>query len=403
MSLSEPDERPTIEWTPARLGLVAVAIVAIIYALISIRFTLVPTGERVSNAAGGVLGNDFMIFYSSSKIVLEGEPANVFDQDVFFALQDSISGKSLHFPFGYPPHVLLLLAPLALVPYIAALYGWLAFVAVPFVALARRMSGTPWLALLVMPPIVQNMISGQNGAFTAALIAGGVAAIATGRSFLAGLLFGCLAYKPQVLVLAPICLLACRDWRAFQGLVVTGLGLPLLGLAVFGFDIWRQFVEHLPEHMAYVTSGRLPRDRFATTFISLLELTGSENVARAGQAVSTLCAWGLVYWSWRKTSDVFARVLAFAVAMPLATPYIYDYDLALWALPAAFLGMRLWRGQVGGAWWLAFLLLTFLPSLIWIVSTTKHNVTVLPVLALAPFVIAAVRQTAGPRPIAAPL
>ena len=89
-------------------------------------------------------------------------------------------------------------------------------------------------------------------------------ALAAGRSLLAGLLFGCLAYKPQVFVLAPICLLACRDLRALIGLAITGLGLPLAGLVAFGLDIWLKFIEHLPEQMSYVTSGRMPRERFAT-------------------------------------------------------------------------------------------------------------------------------------------
>ena len=58
-----------------------------------------------------------------------------------------------------------------------------------------------------------------------------------------------------------------------------------------------------------------------------------------------------------------AKTLAFAVALPLATPYLYEYDFALWSLPAAMLAMRFWRGEAGGAWWLAFVILAFLPWL----------------------------------------
>ena len=380
--------------TPARVGLLVLAVIAICYAGLSVRFTLVPTGEGLRNGSGGVLGNDFLFFYSASKLVLAGDPLTVFDQKRFFDLQEAIAGQRVQFPFAYPPHILLLLAPLALLPYLPALYAWLALTMAPFIYVMRRMSGAPLLALIFLPPLLQNAISGQNGALTATLVAGGIAALSAGRSLLAGLLLGCLAYKPQVFVLAPICLLACRDVRAFVGLCITGLGLPLLGLAAFGVDIWRQFIEHLPEQMSYVTSGRMPRNRFATVFIMFLDFTGNETIAKAVQALSTLCAWALVYWCWRRTRDVFARALAFAVAMPLATPYLYEYDFALWSLPAAILAMRIWRGEAGGLWWLALVILAFLPPMIWIVSTTKNNVTALPVLALVPFVIWAARCAA---------
>ena len=143
--------------------------------------------------------------------------------------------------------------------------------------------------------------------------------------------------------------------------------------------------------MSYVTSGRMPRERFATVFITLLDFTGHETFAKAGQGISTLAAWAFVYWCWRRTRDVFARALAFCVALPLATPYLYEYDFALWSLPAAFLGMKIWRGEADWRDWGAFVVLAFLPTLIWIVSLAKMNVTVLPVLALVPFAAAAVR------------
>jgi hypothetical protein len=335
---------------------------------------------------------------------LAGEPLAVFDQERLFALEESIAGQRLQFPWAYPPHLLLALAPLALLSYIPALYAWLAATTAPIVWLIRRLSGAPVLAILILPPLVQNAISGQNGALTATLVAGGLAAMAAGRPLLSGLLFGCLVYKPQVFVLAPICLIACRAPRAFAGLAITGIGLPLLGLIAFGPEMWRMFFEHLPDQLSYVTSGRMPRDRFATIYVALQNLGAGETLAKAGQAVSTLAAWGLVYWCWRRTGDVCVRAFALCVAMPLASPYMFDYDLALWSLPAAMLAMRIWRGEGGARDWIPFLILAFLPPLIWMGSLAKVNYGVVAVLALVPFVAARAHgqpyQTLTPPPLA---
>ncbi len=373
-----------ISWTAPRIALMACASLAIFYTVLAIRFTLVPTGDGVHNASGGVLGNDFLFFYSASKLVLAGTPQMVFDQARFFDLQESIAGQRLQFPWAYPPHLLLLIAPLALLSYIPALFAWLAVTTAPLILLIRKLSGAPLLAALILPPLIQNTISGQNGALTASLAAGAIAALAARRNFLGGLLFGCLVYKPQVFVLAPICLLACRSPRAFAGLAVSGLGLPLAGLLLFGPDMWRMFFEHLPDQMSYVVSGRMPRKRFATIFIFLLDTTASETIARIGQGISTLAAWAMVYACWRRSGDVFVRAFAFCVALPLSTPYLYEYDFALWSLPAAFLAMRIWRGQGGAGDWAAFLILSFLPPGIWISSLVGLNFAVIGILALVP-------------------
>lgn len=381
--------RNVVQWNANRIGLAVVAAFSVFYAVLAVRFTLVPTGDGLRNASGGVIGNDFLFFYTASKVLLAGDAAMVFDQTRFFALQQQIGGQPIQFPWAYPPHFLIFLAPLAWMPFIPALFVWLTATTAPFVFIIRRYSALPLLTIPFLPPIVHNLISGQNGALTASLAAGGMAALAVRRSWLAGILFGCLAYKPQTFVLAPICLLACRDLRAFGGLMITATGLPLLALAAFGTDIWASFFEQLPRQMSYVTSGRMPTDRFATVFIFLFSATGDETLARVGQAISTMAALTLVYACWRRSKDFYARALAFCVALPLATPYLYEYDFALWSLPAALLATKLWRGEAGGVQWIALIVLMWLPPVIFWSSLAGLNYSVLGVLALVPFAFAA--------------
>ena len=392
----------SIQWNVSRVVLLLGALAAGFYALLGVQYTLVPTGEGLRNLSGHVLGNDFLFFFTASKLALAGEHLTVFDQPRFFEIQTAISGRNIKFPWAYPPHFLLFVAPLALLSYVPAMCLWIVGTLAPFIVLIRRYAGLSWLAIPVLPPLVQNAISGQNGALTASLVTGGIAALASQRSLLAGLLFGCLAYKPQVFVLAPICLLACRDPRALIGLAITGIGLPLLGLIFFGADMWRLFFLHLPDQMSYVVSGRMPRERFATVFIGLLDLTENANLALAGQAISMLAAWALVYWCWRRSSDVFVRAFAFSVAMPLSTPYLFEYDYALWSLPAAILAMRVWSGQ--GCWrnWIPLIILALLPPFIWYVSNFGYNLSVGFTLMLAPFLVAEARRAPSVERLAIP-
>ncbi len=384
------DAPPISRGTP----LIILAAMSFSYAVIAVWFSLIPA-QGLKNFAGALTGNDFLAYYSGSLKLLAGEAIGVFDQTSFFALQQTISGMTKQFPWAYPPHFLFIVMPLAWLPYLPALYLWIAATSLPLILVMRRFTALPWPLLLVIPPLVQNAINGQNGALTASLLVTGIAALAAGRSWTAGILLGVLSYKPQVFILAPICLLAARDFRALFSLCATVTLLFLASLLFLGIDIWWSFLHNLPQQFAYVLEGRVPADRFPTVFILIFKLTGSALAAQIIQAFSTLAAWSLVYWSWRNSSALLPRILAVCIAMPLSAPYMFEYDLALWAFPAAILWMRLWQRAGTYSDWMAVTLLWLTPPLIWISSLAKINVSVFAILLLVPYVIATVRKEPG--------
>jgi hypothetical protein len=381
------------------LPLVALATLAAVYAALALPICLLPAGPALRNGAGSVVGNDFLTFYAASVLVHAGEAAAVFDPSRFFALQEAISGLKQHFQWAYPPIFLLVVAPLAGLPYLAALAAWLGTASLAFGLIVRRLSGLALPLVLLAPPLVQNAVDGQNGALTATLIAGAIFALSLRRTVLAGCLFGLLAYKPQVFVLAPVCLLAGREWRALLALVLTSCGLGLLSLACFGIDVWWKFLAHLPAHAAAVMANARPSDRVPTVFAAIYKLTLNTRAASIAQGIATLGAWALVFWVWRKTTGVFARALAICIAMPLSTPIMLEYDLAIWTFPSAMLAAHLWRNA--GSWqdWLALFFLALLPSLIWIASSVYVNIWGAAILlAFVPYVAFAARRANGELP-----
>lgn len=79
--------------------------------------TLVTDGGGTGD--GFVAGHDFVAFYSASRAVFDGNAALVYDKDFMNAAQHGLVGDTTvgYLAFMYPPTYLLLVSPLALVPY----------------------------------------------------------------------------------------------------------------------------------------------------------------------------------------------------------------------------------------------------------------------------------------------
>jgi alpha-1,2-mannosyltransferase len=69
-------------------------------------------------------------------------------------------------------------------------------------------------------------------------------------------------------------------------------------------------------------------------------LGGGIEVAWTAQALFALLAAGTVMWTWRKCPAMDLRSAALVTGIAMTTPYIFDYDLTLLALPIAWLGAR---------------------------------------------------------------
>ena len=73
--------------------------------------------------------------------------------------------------------------------------------------------------MLAAPVTLICLTHGHNGFLTALLLGGGLMLLDE-RPFVAGLLLGCLIYKPQFALVLPPLLLAGWNWRAIAGAAV---------------------------------------------------------------------------------------------------------------------------------------------------------------------------------------
>ena len=291
------------------------------------------------NAGGANIGRDFVALWTAASLALGGDPAAGYDQALLHAAEQTTIGAPVGLiTWHYPPSFLMLVLPLALLPYPAAAALWIATTFVGFARLLQRVAPHPLtgLAALIFPATAQCLISGQNGAYSAALIAGGLLSLER-RPLLSGFCWGLLAYKPQVAMAAFAALVFGRHWRALCVALSVAAALALASLAVLGAEPWLAFLHGLGEARALLEAGRVPWDRMATAFASARLAGFGIAASYALQIAVALLALSVLAQLWWRRAPLPLAGSALVLAIPLTTPYAYDYDLVMLLLPLAWL------------------------------------------------------------------
>ena len=345
---------------------------AIAYLIVGVKYNLLVAGPGFLNLAGNGAGSDFIASYAAAKQATTGGGAGVYDVAKLHALEVALLGANAGvYPWSYPPPYLLIVAPLALLPFVPALWTWLIATTAALILAVRQAAPhllTPVL-VVIFPGVMQNLFAGQNGALSAALIAGGLVSLA-GRPALAGFFFGMMIYKPHIAILLPLCLIAGRHFRALAWMVATAVALVLASLAAFGLEPWVLFIEQMPKSLEYNAIGLLPWQRVPTVFVAVLKATDNNIWALAAQGISTICAVAACVWVWMRNRDLAARALVLAAAILLATPHALDYDTAILVIPFAFLAWQAWRSGPKPGMLFMLVLLWIAPLLMWFASHT---------------------------------
>lgn len=284
---------------------------------------------------GKPVGGDFVTFAAAGQLASDGRAAEAWDVGALHAVQTAILGVEVQpLAWHYPPNALLGAAPLAWAPLELAVALFLAGTVAAYVAVVRGVHDDPqvvWPAL-AFPGLLQTVIQGQNGALTTALFGGGILLLRR-HPFLAGVVLSLLAYKPHFVPLVGLALVAGRQGRAVAGALVGGLAQAALTLLAFGPAPWRAFVDNIPFATHVLEAGLVARFKMPTVAAALLELGVPVGGARAAQGAAALAAAAAVAWAWSRHRPEAARGTVLATGALLATPFAFDYDLALLILP----------------------------------------------------------------------
>ena len=339
-----------------------VAVVCLIVSAASIGL-LFATANGTLDWMGRPLGTDFSQLWTAGTMVWDGRASAVWDWPSHFAVQQQVHQSKTVDLFGwhYPPPFLLIAAALASLPYIPALIVWQAATLAPLTWLAQRYleRRDACLYLLAAPVTLVCLVHGHNGFLTALLLGGGLILLDR-KPFLAGLLLGCLIYKPQFALVIPLLLLVTGQWRAILGAAVSSLALIGLTLAIWGWPVWQAFIDSLPlTRDVVVEQGRTGWQKIMSPFSAVRSWGLAIGPSWIVQAVFALGAIAATLWLALKARTALRNAAA-AAAVLIATPYVLDYDYVVLMLGVAFLwkdgeehGWGSWEKTLLAVTWLA--------------------------------------------------
>jgi hypothetical protein len=306
---------------------------------------------------GLLKGTDFLHFYTLGSLALEHRGADLYDMNAQaeIAFQRVPQAGRLFFVSLYSPHVSLLFAPFATLPYGAALALWLILNALLYglccYAVWKRCPNLQHDARLVLllalayPGFFHLIVWGQSSGLALACFACAYLGLYTNRKFLAGLAIGCLMVKPQLGLAAALVFVAAGEWLAIAGAVTSGVASLLVGWAYYGTSVMRDYFTQLwniPRVMQLLEPRRYQMHSLRAFWAILLPSPPMAFWLYAVSAVAVLC---LTLLCWKGRASLGLRFSALLVATVLISPHLTVYDLVI--LAPAFLLLADW---VQGKW-----------------------------------------------------
>ena len=302
---------------------------------------------------------DFLQFAAAGQLAWTGDAPAIWD---FAGHQVKVApfglvGLEGYWGFPYPPNAVIFVAWLGFLPYLPGALVWVgATLASAWAVVRRIVPGHPAL-VFAFPAVFVNAAHGQNGFLTAAAVGGALLALPS-QPIVTGLCIGVLAFKPQFGVLIPIALVAGGYGRAFAASTAAVALFVGVSWVAWGTGAWLAFLHSLS------TSGQMVVETSSigksVTVMSAVRLVGGGGtLASAAQAGATLTVAAAIAWLWSRDVSLDLKCAGLAIAIPLASPYAFDYDLTVFGVGLAFLareglrdGFRPWEITMIAAGWL---------------------------------------------------
>ena len=346
-----PTETEADRSSPRRLGIFTTwrlqaygyGLAALYAALLVI---LYKSGLWIVDSRGLPVYSDFICPWLAGVQALHGDTALLYDPVEFAKIQEALVGpRDYVYPnWPYPPMFFFVLIPFALLPYAYAFIAWdvatlTGCIAVVYLIVRR----SPAVALTLASPLTAwTFFAGQNGFLWGSLL-GASLLLLERRPVLAGLVIGCLSWKPQFGILLPVALAASNQWRAVASATATVILLAGASLAAFGTAVWEAFPQELAAQSSEVLvagghAHSIPDWGYIQTVYGLVRtLDGSAAAAWLAQGATALGAGIIVWLVWRSPARYALKAATLSAAALIATPYAFATDLAAIVIPAAFL------------------------------------------------------------------
>jgi hypothetical protein len=295
------------------------------------------------------VARDFSNFWMGGRLALTGHVSDIYDLKAYMmAMHGHFSSAQPFMNFSYPPHTLVLLAPLGALPFGVALPLWLTLSVIGLLSLAP-LTGTKWttearLILIAAPAVLFMLAIGQATALLAVLFIVGLRWIDQ-KPILAGVLLGVLSIKPHLCALLPFVLIARRAWTTIAAGVVTVATLVAISLIAFGLEPWTAYIAKTLPYQARVIAEPFGFvwSIMVSPYAWFVKLGASAQVAMTlhGLIALPIAVYAMRAYFFTLNHDPALGVFVLALATICVIPYGLSYDLVL---PIAALALWLASG-----------------------------------------------------------
>ena len=290
-----------------------------------------------------VVGRDFLNFWMYGRAAGSPDPSAFYDPAVYNRALVPIAGPDYAGQnWSYPPSIMLIAAPFAKLPYLAALVVWTILNLAVFCLVIPGRMGDRRLVVPVLfsPAAVLCLMSGQSAFLTAAMLIT-IFATLDRRPLLSGALIGLLTLKPQLGLLLPVMLVASGRWRTFIAAAGTAMAIVAATAALFGPRVWLDYLlTGVPAQNLVLVDPEMRGAPFMPTIFMNMRLTGaSYGLAMAVQGAFSAVAIGIVAFVFRtrRQADPLLLAATFFACAIFASPYLLAYDVMALTVTATML------------------------------------------------------------------
>ena len=295
-------------------------------------------------------GTDFVHFYTLGLLANAHRGADLYDMNAQSALagQQVPEAAGLQYLPLYPPQVSMLFAPFARLSYGRALalwwacssliYGGCCYVLWRCCASLQGQFGTVLILATGFPAFFHLIAWGQTSALALACFTGLFFLLRARRNFVAGLVLGCLIFKPQLALATAVVFVATGAWATVAGAILSAAAQLAVGVMFYGAEPlrrWIQILTHVGQNWALL-EPRPYQTHSLRTFWSMLIPWAS--VSSAAYVLSAVVVLALTIACWRRDESIplSVRYSALLLASVLIAPHLTVYDLVILA-PALLL------------------------------------------------------------------
>ena len=267
--------------------------------------------------------SDFDVFFMVSHAFWNGTASEAYRGTLVSNSGEVYNGLR----WTYPPPYMLLVAPFAFIPEWAAYLTFMSLSVAAYIAMIRSLSGHYFEVALKMsiPAICVSIAAGQNGLLFGSTVAWLLGCMSSSAGW-SGLGLALLALKPQLLPIVLLYFIREKKWRAITIGVLGLLFLACSSVAVQGCQVWLDFLSTMDETRQLLLTGNLRIFRMISVYASLGPLGIAPSYSILAQS---LVALGIIYIVIIRSRQASLRgqLGLVALATPLISPYVYDYDM----------------------------------------------------------------------------